>query len=873
MVKDLICMASERKITIPNIQRPYVWKPSQLAKLVDSLMHGWPCGNLLLWDTKVMGQQVFPLRCFSLGHKLTMDDTYKQTGSAIRKSDYLILDGQQRLQSLIIAFSNLSCGYAASTKDWCADGGRNGGTKTDYITKYLCFDFSHCTTEWLNIPDNQKPSFFYLDYKDEEKTPLLVWRTSEEIDNINIIKLSDSLSTPLPDSPAGQWLKGVMEELMELEISVMIVEPTLNLNLGDLDDENSIVQIFTRLNTAGTPLTKEQIQSARINSLWKDFQSSIADLLHIIQQPPYRYNLSMDDVVKGFNITLMVTHGTDNLHQAYLAQAAKIEEVPDAWSKLWSSFVQNTRLVFDLLHEKNVFFKSEYSSLYIIWFVVAALTKHPTSSDEETMEKLANLLVRFAFISTWGRIWANRSGTYVRHLTSSLVKTEEISTIDWLKNILSESLLTGPAIDAVKTLAVNHRGSVRQYYPFLWIWSRLEPSRAELLRNFADDGDSFDVDHIVPISWISENYKAEFNSLGNCWLLASSANATKSDDSMSDFLNGYNREIEYIWSDLDCYKSHVTIERSDTQMEDSQIFIKTRQSIRERTESIKRDLISFIEKIDKELYFPDINSISEASKEIGTYGIYLEEEFKNAPIFKERLSKPNTKRVYLSAIRNTIRKHFISEEALLACRGDARTTRDMKHFAQGSNRTYVSAWNKYVTFFYQYNNQGQQNGREREEVNAEPKVHLSKPHPNQPRQLLPWDVEADGDPIRECASALIRLQHGETIDLLPYYRRYAATYLPQTAHNAFAHEQQWEELAHKYRKTYGRTPFIFEKKEGDLQHQFGRFKEIIEKDLYMTGMITPFKEYNDAMGNGIPRQVLGRKNYLPFLDRVKTYLQ
>lgn len=151
-----------------------------------------------------------------------------------------------------------------------------------------------------------------------------------------------------------------------------------------------------------------------------------------------------------------------------------------------------------------------------------------------------------------------------------------------------------------------------------------------------------------------------------------------------------------------------------------------------------------------------------------------------------------------------------------------------------------------------------------------PKSREPKPYPNRQRQHKQWNVDAGGDPIKECARALIELPHGETIDILPYYRRYAATHLPQVAHNAFAHEQQWEELAHKYKKTYGRNPFIFEKKEGDLQHQFGRFKEMIERDLYETRMITPFKEYNDAMGNGIPRQVLGRQNYLPFLDSIKV---
>ena len=37
---------------IPDLQRPYVWSPSQVTLLVDSLFRGWPFGSLLLWEVK-----------------------------------------------------------------------------------------------------------------------------------------------------------------------------------------------------------------------------------------------------------------------------------------------------------------------------------------------------------------------------------------------------------------------------------------------------------------------------------------------------------------------------------------------------------------------------------------------------------------------------------------------------------------------------------------------------------------------------------------------------------------------------------------------------------------------------------------------------
>lgn len=36
-------------VLIPDLQRPYVWSPTQVALLIDSLICGWPFSMLLMW--------------------------------------------------------------------------------------------------------------------------------------------------------------------------------------------------------------------------------------------------------------------------------------------------------------------------------------------------------------------------------------------------------------------------------------------------------------------------------------------------------------------------------------------------------------------------------------------------------------------------------------------------------------------------------------------------------------------------------------------------------------------------------------------------------------------------------------------------------
>jgi hypothetical protein len=50
-IATLIGEVSRGEIKLPEIQRSYVWKPTQVAKLIESLYRGYPTGSLLFWKT------------------------------------------------------------------------------------------------------------------------------------------------------------------------------------------------------------------------------------------------------------------------------------------------------------------------------------------------------------------------------------------------------------------------------------------------------------------------------------------------------------------------------------------------------------------------------------------------------------------------------------------------------------------------------------------------------------------------------------------------------------------------------------------------------------------------------------------------------
>ncbi|WP_432991168.1 GmrSD restriction endonuclease domain-containing protein [Dactylosporangium sp. CA-233914] len=91
-VSELMRQISRTEIRLPELQRSYVWRPTQVAKLVDSLYQGFPFGSLLLWQS----DEAPATRAMAVG----------ETPDLPFKPPVYLLDGQQRLTSLHRVFND-----------------------------------------------------------------------------------------------------------------------------------------------------------------------------------------------------------------------------------------------------------------------------------------------------------------------------------------------------------------------------------------------------------------------------------------------------------------------------------------------------------------------------------------------------------------------------------------------------------------------------------------------------------------------------------------------------------------------------------------------------------------------------------------------
>jgi len=81
------------------LQRPFVWRSQQIAKLFDSIMRGFPIGTLLIWHTDAAVKHHDFLSDWS-GFAAVAAEVQQNTGVKD-----IVLDGYQRLQSLLIGFA------------------------------------------------------------------------------------------------------------------------------------------------------------------------------------------------------------------------------------------------------------------------------------------------------------------------------------------------------------------------------------------------------------------------------------------------------------------------------------------------------------------------------------------------------------------------------------------------------------------------------------------------------------------------------------------------------------------------------------------------------------------------------------------------
>lgn len=215
-VQQLVDMTNKGELGLPDLQRGFVWKPNKIRDLLDSMMKGYPIGFVMLWAAQ--------------------SNTAKGENKVIGKDDkisygqdYVIIDGQQRITSL----------YAVMTGKEISEGGKTIKISFNPITKeFAVWNMStERNPEWIsNISDI---------YTNVNRSRAFI---NKFIDNLKEYreKREENLTEDdeqLIDESISEVLK-----LRDYPINALVIN-------GDVDEE-SVADIFTRVNSGGVKLNE-----------------------------------------------------------------------------------------------------------------------------------------------------------------------------------------------------------------------------------------------------------------------------------------------------------------------------------------------------------------------------------------------------------------------------------------------------------------------------------------------------------------------------------------------------------------------------------------------------------------------------------------
>ena len=293
-IEDAVRMMGNNSLLLPAIQREFVWKKQAIELMFDSMLRGYPINTLMFWKINNICQQ--PLDFYSF---LGPNYTYGVTRNTIINKQVnplgdklIVIDGQQRLTSIYIGLYGTYQTVKGKPMSLYLRLDQAGGNDKKYDFRFLSSSQLKTIQKqggvWFKMNDLTAPGF-------------------------NVFSLLATNGALVNNSFALDTMKKLDQLLGSLDY----------LHYYDISGYNSIddvLDIFTRTNDSGTPLTKGDLLLSVLTTEWfrinkndnaRDFVKNIIDDVKLIG-----YKIDRDWVIKcslvvfSDNVKMLVSNFT-----------------------------------------------------------------------------------------------------------------------------------------------------------------------------------------------------------------------------------------------------------------------------------------------------------------------------------------------------------------------------------------------------------------------------------------------------------------------------------------------------------------------------------------------------------------------------------
>jgi hypothetical protein len=274
---------------LPNIQRPFVWSEEQICRLFDSIMREYPISTLLVWKTRSEVKCRKFIDNYRTTHSTHLSDFFIPTNTAKKG---LVLDGQQRLQSLCIGL----CGSYEGRELYLNM--LSGEATAPEETKYQFAFRVNASDDYDRIPENFRKGrsrSYWVRFKD------IVFSTQDPVSEAqNLIR---RCPIPLNADMGARISKNLGQAFKTFHTDEGIVYQELDsLENPELYKEDDVVEVFIRANSGGTVLGKSDLLFALLSASWDQSNEEMESLLEELNRTGFAFD--RDFVLKACLVVL-----------------------------------------------------------------------------------------------------------------------------------------------------------------------------------------------------------------------------------------------------------------------------------------------------------------------------------------------------------------------------------------------------------------------------------------------------------------------------------------------------------------------------------------------------------------------------------------
>ena len=249
-VGAILGLIASGDIAIPEIQRPFVWKKTQVRDLLDSLYKGYPTGYLIIWKNP----------------DVRLKDGKMSAGKKI------LIDGQQRVTALMTAIAGIPV------------------TNSNYRKERIKIAFD----PFQAFSEDRDAEIFAV--QDSSHLKSKRWIPDVAVVFKNDFSVFSFITNYCKDNPDMQpeTLDKVLTKLRSIGnrmIGVIDLSETLNIDI--------VTDIFIRINSKGTALSQGDFVMSKIaadeNYGGSDLRKAIDYFAHLSRVPSFYDRIKEDD--------------------------------------------------------------------------------------------------------------------------------------------------------------------------------------------------------------------------------------------------------------------------------------------------------------------------------------------------------------------------------------------------------------------------------------------------------------------------------------------------------------------------------------------------------------------------------------------------